>query len=57
MNITKETFEAMLILLFKLEYYDSCEELLNVYKELFSLSKEGSMILVEHDRQIPMVFL
>jgi hypothetical protein len=35
METSKETFEAMLILLFKLEETAACDELLKVYQKIF----------------------
>lgn len=36
MEVNKETIEAILIMLYKLEEYEACEKLLEVYKKYFT---------------------
>lgn len=40
MEIDKETIEAILILLYKLDEYAACEAMLEVYKKYFIETKE-----------------
>ena len=41
MEITKQTFDSMLILLYKLGDYDACRELLKVYKRIYYEENES----------------
>lgn len=34
MEITKDTFEAMIVLLYKIEEYEACDALLQVFKRI-----------------------
>lgn len=37
MKISKETFEAMIILLYKMEQFEACEQLFLSYKTIFQI--------------------
>ncbi|WP_413560732.1 hypothetical protein [Bdellovibrio sp. HCB209] len=47
MQITTETFEAMIVLLYKIEEYDACDALLQVFRKIHAESKQPPTFKVE----------
>lgn len=43
MLMNKETIEALLVLLYKLEEYDTCEAMLEIYKKYFYEERQPTL--------------
>lgn len=47
MEINKEVFEALIIFLYKMGAYDSCEKVLETYARLFTDEHEPDIYILE----------